>query len=246
MKRTRDPEAFAAFLKEKDAPQEEEPMTEDLEPGEEVFEEETPVVMAKPAKSQPLKNAVSPEVAAAQQVMGRLAKERSEREAVRKQRGAPRNKHGERLRQEPVRAPVQVRRQRYLPDHTTLPAGVQIKPGWVPRWVRPYNEQYKETGLRVQEFKHYDYEEVRYTSGDQKGQIVKEPLGVLMQGPPDGYMDRCVHRSPEGVYDTDYFVDQQREIVEGMNREAGQELATLVVQKDHGTRRMISNADDEF
>lgn len=236
-----DMEAWGKHLAGEDA-------EEALEPGEEEFVEETPVQAQAPRKKPVPQPEVSPEVAAARKVMDQIARERAAKEASRMARGLPRNKHGDRLRQEPIRAPIQVHRTRYLPDHTRLdqlPGEVVIKPGWVPRWVRTYNEQNKETGMRVQEFQHYDYEPVRYTSGEKKGQVVKEALGVLMQGPGDGYMERCVHRSPEGVYDYSYFVEQQQEFVDEINREKEYEMATLVVGKDHGSRRTLANSDDD-
>lgn len=242
MRKQPNPETFAAFANENAPVTKEEPMVEELEAGEEIFEEEiiAETGFKKPAgrQVQPA-NTVSPEVAAAHRIAAQHAQERAARDQARQARLAPK-KDGRN------RAPLQVRRQRYLPDHTRLPDGVTITPDWVPRWVRTYNEHGKESGMRTEEFVHYGYEPVRYSSGDNKGQVVKDALGLLMQGPPDGYMERAVHRSTDGVYDNSYFVDKQAEIVDGLNREMGVEAANLIVGKGHGTKRVASASDEDF
>lgn len=181
------------------------------------------------------------EARVARRAMQMLAQERAALDAQRNR--VARDKNGYRVDAQ-KRPPARLNRRQAPPDMiSAIPDRAQIKPGFVPRWVRTVGMDGKPSTVRVNTLKADGYEIVR----DHEGGIVKEHLGILMQVPEECYAERILKCAPTGAYDNDALINKQMQIVEDANRAAGQEAFNLYIGKDDGYERApaLAGAGDE-
>ncbi len=112
-----------------------------------------------------------------------------------------------------------------------------MPPGWVGRWVRTTDHLGRPTNARIQEFLDYGFEVVKTGAGH----ALVDTLGVAMVAPPEQAGLRTAECAPLGALNPDDLLSDTRIAVEEGNSAAGDEVARLVVERDHKTERITES-----
>lgn len=182
-----------------------------------------------------------PEIRGAQIARLLMAQESQARFAA-SRRGRQRLADGEGSGQE--RVPMKVFARRNRPDATvpvdpvTMAYPETIPPGNVLRWVRTTDWMGRPSEARIAEFEDYGYE----VALDAAEQPIETRLGVLMHAAPENYALRANDKTPVSAINRDDALVLADELAETANRVAGSQVASVTVEREHGSRQVTVEA----
>jgi hypothetical protein len=221
----------AEAVGEKPAPLDEETMDETVET--QTPQQPAPAPKARAPKVKP----IDTEAQASALALQILAREQAAKNAQRD--GVRRDKDGFRI--DPARAPMKVHRQRKLHDRTVVPEGAQVNPGAVTRWVRTWDDRGKESNVRVNEFKDFDYVPVLGADGRE----IRTDLGLLMQGTQQSYAERMLACSTPESLNPAMLVEQAQNLVESYSSTYGGDKFNLNVEAFRSESEVTAGFDDD-
>ena len=110
-----------------------------------------------------------------------------------------------------------------------------VPPGHVCRWVREVDHHDRPSQARVEERIDYGWDFVR----TQNGEPLRGYLGVAMHADPRDAAELSKDKAVMGTLNRREILDSARDAIEAGNREAGTEVASLYVDKQHKREHLV-------
>jgi hypothetical protein len=136
--------------------------------------------------------------------------------------------------------PVKMLTRRSGPDPTRIIDPITkrtpeaLRPDWVQEWVSITDWQGNPTEHRIAELEGYGYEFIP----DAQNRPIEGRLGVAMQGPPEAKAQHILAHTLTGAMRTrDDSLAAADSYAQAINRRAGDQVVTIVPERDHGEKR---------
>lgn len=137
-------------------------------------------------------------------------------------------------------APVKLLTRRRGPDPTriidpiTKRTPAALRTNWVQEWVTTTDGEGRPTEHRIAELEGYGYEFIP----DCEDRPITGRLGVAMQGPPEAKASHILAHTRTGALRTrDDSLAAADDYAKAINRRAGDEVVSIVAERDHGEKR---------